>query len=155
MKRPRLIFRASEHPSSKRLVNSLQQFAKPGGEPTRMTNPTDMVKRPWGGYLILRKKTNFWVKKLYVNEGARLSLQRHQHRNELWLVLNGKISAQVGNQTREVNEGELVFVPKNTKHRITGLSQATVLEFAFGKVLERDIERFEDDFGRAGTPCYP
>jgi len=119
-----------------------------------VTEQLSLVKRPWGGYMILRKSSSFWMKKLFVNEGARLSLQRHQHRNELWLVLSGKISAQIGNQTREVGEGEHVFVPKNTKHRITGLSEAIVLEFAYGKVLERDIERFEDDFGRAGEPCY-
>jgi quercetin dioxygenase-like cupin family protein len=69
------------------------------------------------------------------------------------MVLSGKITAQIGNQTSELGEGEIVFVPKNTKHRITGLSEATVLEFAFGKVLERDIERFEDDFGRASEAC--
>jgi mannose-6-phosphate isomerase len=113
-----------------------------------MNDEPMQIKRPWGGYSILRKTSTFWVKKLFVNEGARLSLQSHEHRSEVWLVLSGKISAQVGNQTKVLKAGELISVPKNTKHRITGITEATVLEFAFGKVLERDILRYEDDFGR-------
>lgn len=113
-----------------------------------MSDESIRVKRPWGAYSILRKAENYWVKKLFVNEGARLSLQSHEHRNEVWLVLSGTIRAQVGSQIREVSAGEIVFVPQNTKHRITGITEASVLEFAFGRVLERDIQRFEDDFGR-------
>lgn len=114
---------------------------------------TAQVKRPWGGYSIMRKSGGFWVKKLYVNAGARLSLQSHDHRNEVWLVLSGTIAAQIGKTTKEAHVGELVYVPKGVKHRITGLTDAVVLEFAYGKVLEKDIHRYEDDFGRVNESC--
>lgn len=114
-----------------------------------MSEKLDEVKRPWGSYAILRKDSSCWVKKIFVNKGARLSLQSHEHRSEVWYVLSGKITVWLGNQRHEASEGEFVYVPKKTKHRIEGITKACVLEVAFGRVLERDIVRYEDDYGRA------
>ena len=107
------------------------------------------IVRPWGGYTIMKKTNTYWVKKLYVKKGARLSLQRHQHRDEVWYVLSGEITACIGNKQYPAKSGEVVHIPKETKHRIVGTKEAVVLEVAFGKVLERDIVRYEDDYGRA------
>lgn len=113
-----------------------------------MTKEKPDVIRPWGGYTIIKKTSSHWIKKLYVHKKARLSLQSHQHRDEVWCVLSGEIQAQIGTKCVSVKPGETVFVPKNKKHRIIGVSEACVLEVAFGKVLERDIIRYEDDYGR-------
>lgn len=107
------------------------------------------IKRPWGGYTILKKTNTHWAKKLFVNKGARLSLQSHNHRDEIWLVLSGKITVQVGTKKYDADTGDLIFIPKTKKHRIIGKTKACVFEVAYGKVLERDITRYEDDYGRA------
>ncbi len=106
------------------------------------------VIRPWGGYTILKKTSTYWVKKLFINANARLSLQNHAGRTEVWYVLSGSILAQIGRSQRQAWPGDIVFVPKHRKHRITGIKRACILEVAFGKVFERDIIRFEDDYGR-------
>jgi len=106
------------------------------------------VKRPWGGYTILQKTKTFWIKKLFVDKNARLSFQSHEHREEVWYILNGEITAQVGNKEIRAQKGEVVHISKRRKHRITGVKKACILEFAFGKVLEHDIVRYDDDYGR-------
>ena len=80
---------------------------------------------------------------------ARLSLQSHQYREEIWFILSGSIIAQIGSKKRRANPGDLLVIPKKIKHRITGITEAVILEVAFGKVLETDIVRYEDDYGRA------
>jgi mannose-6-phosphate isomerase len=113
-----------------------------------MHNERPEIEHPWGGYTILKKTNSYWAKKLFVHKNARLSLQSHQYRSEIWFVLSGTIMAQVSNKEQEAQKGALVFIPKKAKHRITGLTDACVLEIAFGRVLERDIVRYEDDYGR-------
>jgi mannose-6-phosphate isomerase-like protein (cupin superfamily) len=105
-------------------------------------------KRPWGGYTILQKGRSWWIKKLMVYKDARTSLQSHLLRAELWFVVHGNIIAEIGKQKYEAATGDVFFVPKKMKHRITGLENACVLEISFGRVLERDIVRHEDDYGR-------
>jgi len=106
------------------------------------------VKRPWGGYTILKKTKVFWVKKLFIKQNARLSLQSHNYRNEVWFVLSGSIDAQIGNKTYRAESGDVLFIPIKKKHRIAGIKKACVLELAFGRVLESDIVRYEDDYNR-------
>ena len=107
-----------------------------------------MITRPWGGYVILKKTRTYWVKKLFIHPNARLSLQSHKLRNEVWFVLFGTIDAQIGRKIQRAGPGEVFFIPKTRKHRITGITDACVLELAFGVVYERDIQRFEDDYNR-------
>lgn len=107
-----------------------------------------MVVKPWGGYVVLKKARTYWVKKLFVRRRARLSLQSHKRRSEVWFVLFGTIDAQIGRKVLRAGPGEVLFIPKTRKHRITGISSACVLELAFGIVQESDITRYEDDYGR-------
>lgn len=106
------------------------------------------IKRPWGGYTILQKTGSHWMKKLYIHKGSRTSLQSHELRDEIWYVLKGNIIAQVGGKDHKLKTGDVVYIPKNKKHRLTGLKSACVLEVAYGTVLETDIIRYEDDYGR-------
>lgn len=106
------------------------------------------VKKPWGCYVIIVKKQNYWVKELIVKKGARLSLQSHKKREEFWIVLSGKINATKGNTKIKMEKSDFIKIDREEKHRIDGITDSKVLELAFGKVEERDITRYEDDYGR-------
>ena len=106
------------------------------------------ILKPWGQEIILEKKRNYWVKKLMVCAGASLSLQSHQDRFEIWIVLSGKVQVVKGQTQQTLEEGEVIKIEKKEKHRITGLKDSWILEIAFGRVRQSDITRFEDNYGR-------
>jgi len=107
-----------------------------------------LIEKPWGSYLILEKNSHFWLKKLFVNKSEQLSLQSHKNRSEVWIVLQGTIRIQNGSATSVLKTGDTATINKNTKHRICGVTDAIVLEAAFGKPAEKDIIRYEDEYGR-------
>jgi len=110
-----------------------------------------LVKKPWGGYLVLEKHPTYWLKKLFIDKGESLSLQSHKGRYEIWIVLEGKVSVQKGNEQFILKKGGVVRIEKEEKHRIIGgLVKSSILEAAFGKLNERDIIRYEDKYGRSG-----
>ena len=113
-----------------------------------MKKENNKIVRPWGGYTILKKTSKFWIKKLHINKNSRLSLQSHKDRNEVWIVESGTIIAQIGKQQHQAKAGDIFFVPKGKKHRLSATTKACVLEIAFGKTAETDILRYEDDYGR-------
>ncbi len=106
------------------------------------------VKKPWGGYSILEKRPDYWLKKLFVNKGEWLSLQSHEDREEIWVVLRGKIEARKGDARIIMKKGDFLKINKKEKHRIRGLANSLVLEAALGKPRERDVIRYEDKYGR-------
>lgn len=112
------------------------------------SNNHTAVKRPWGEYQVLEKTSEYWLKKLFINKGEQSSLQSHKNRDEIWIVLHGRIKAQKGEVSFILNEGEFLKIGKEEKHRIYGLTNACILEAAFGQPRERDIIRYEDDYGR-------
>jgi len=113
-----------------------------------MKNKNKTILRPWGKYVILEKKQNYWIKKLFVRQGEKLSLQSHKNRFEVWIVLSGRIEVIKGNSSLLFKEGEFLKINKKEKHRITGLKDSWILETAFGQVRENDVIRFKDDYGR-------
>jgi len=109
----------------------------------------ELVKKPWGGYLVLEKYSNaYWLKKLFIHKGEELSLQSHQNRSEIWIVLKGRIRVQKEDSFSILRKGEFIKINKKEKHRIYGITNAQVLEVAFGKVEEEDIIRYQDKYGR-------
>ena len=106
------------------------------------------IKKPWGGFLTLEKYPNYWLKKLFINRDEQISLQSHKHRYEIWIVLQGKIIVQKGDVQQTLHSGEFIKIEKEEKHRISSLSNACVLEAAFGQPRERDIIRYEDKYDR-------
>lgn len=106
------------------------------------------VEKPWGYYQTLDEGPNYWIKKLFVKKDARLSLQSHKERSEIWFVLSGEIIAQKGEQKKNLKTGDMIEIDKNEKHRITGVSEAVVFELALGNPEEDDIVRYEDDYKR-------
>jgi len=96
----------------------------------------------------------YCAKRLVIDPGQRLSLQLHQHRSEKWLVVRGSGSALVNGKTFSLNVGTVVDVPKGAIHRLQAnpLTALIVVEVATGDdIREDDIQRLEDDYGRAGT----
>lgn len=109
------------------------------------------VHRPWGTYTVLEEHQNYKVKRIVVYPGKRLSLQKHAHRSEYWVVVQGEAVIQVGDVEYTKRVGESVFIPAGEKHRLTnkGDLPVVIIETQTGSYLgEDDIERIEDDFNR-------
>lgn len=111
-------------------------------------------QKPWGKYMNHASGTGWHMKTLHLNPGSRLSLQRHQKREELWVLVEGDATACVGEEVETCEDvplvpGELMRIPKGHIHRLSSVGGATVVEVMRGEYDEEDIERFVDDYGRA------
>ena len=109
------------------------------------------VYRPWGSFTSLETGEGYQVKRLNVEPGKRLSLQRHRHRSENWVIVQGEALVTVGEQELLLRKGETVFIPAGARHRLEnrGGEMLEVIEVQNGSYLgEDDIVRYEDDFGR-------
>ncbi len=107
--------------------------------------------RPWGYYKILHEVVNHKVKEIVMYPHKRLSLQRHRHRAEHWMVVTGEAEVRVGQETFILKGGDSVDIPTGALHRIgnRGDDLMVFIEVQTGSYFgEDDIERFEDDFGR-------
>ncbi len=110
-------------------------------------------QRPWGYYVVLSDEPDHKVKRIVVRPGKRLSLQRHRRRSEHWHVVQGKALVTLNGQQIPLEAGESVDIPRGAAHRIQNPGKRDNLVFIevqrgdyFG---EDDIERLEDDYGRA------
>lgn len=115
--------------------------------------PADAVfveERPWGAFAQLVENEQVTVKVITVQPGHRLSLQRHDHRHEMWHVLDGPVDVHVDGRTWAAPAGERVWVARTAVHRMgnSGTEPARVLLIAFGRFDEDDIERLADDYAR-------
>lgn len=111
----------------------------------------EITTRPWGKYHKFHQESGVWVKRIEVNPNSRLSLQKHQHRSEKWIVVAGVGVALVDNKEIPVNAGVVVDVPLGAVHRLcnTGKVQLVIIEVACGEYLgEDDIIRIQDDYER-------
>ena len=111
------------------------------------------IYRPWGYYQGVDTGTRYQVKRIVVKPGARLSLQKHFHRAEHWVVVKGTAAVTVGQDARTVHENESVYIPIGSIHRLgnPGKIPLELIEVQVGSYLgEDDIERIEDAYGRRG-----
>ena len=118
-----------------------------------MRNPTTAifsVERPWGQFQQFVSNEQVTVKVITVLPGHRLSLQKHQQRGEMWLVLDVPIDITVDDRRWTAQPGETIWVPRGATHRMgnSGELPGRLLEVAFGSFDEDDIERLEDDYAR-------
>jgi len=107
--------------------------------------------RPWGGYSSILKGERFQVKKLFVKPGKKLSLQRHHHRSEHWVVVRGTAEVTVDGKVSVLTENQSVYLPLGCTHRLAnpGKIELELIEVQTGSYLgEDDIIRIEDEFGR-------
>jgi mannose-1-phosphate guanylyltransferase len=109
------------------------------------------VYRPWGWYDSLESGSNFQVKRLHIEPGAKLSLQSHQKRAEHWVVIKGEALVTCNDKIFILSENQSTYIPKNSKHRIENCKddELEVIEVQSGKYFgEDDIVRFDDYYGR-------
>ncbi|MFB9354131.1 phosphomannose isomerase type II C-terminal cupin domain [Sneathiella chinensis] len=112
----------------------------------------DEDRRPWGHWIVTDIGDDFVVKRITINPGARLSLQYHQHREEIWTVVRGGGVAVVGDETVSLEVGQTVRVPVLKSHRMTNTGQDPLVFIEVQKGLELDeddLVRLEDDYGRS------
>lgn len=116
-----------------------------------LTHDHKCVSRPWGSYEVLAEGKAFKVKRLMVKPGAKLSLQRHQHRAEHWVVVGGIADVTLGEEHMRLLPNQSTYISPRTIHRLANPGQEPlfVIEVQTGSYLgEDDIERIEDIYHR-------
>jgi len=109
------------------------------------------IYRPWGYYQGVDSGTRYQVKRIVVKPGAKLSLQKHFHRSEHWVVVCGTAEVIVGTESRIVHENESTYIPIGSVHRLAnpGKIPLELIEVQAGSYLgEDDIVRLNDEYGR-------
>lgn len=112
------------------------------------------VHRPWGWYDILDEGGRFKVKRIQVKPKASLSLQKHHHRAEHWIVVTGTAEITNGDQILTLTENQSTYIPLGQIHRLAnpGTIPLEIIEVQSGAYLgEDDIFRYEDTYGRANV----
>lgn len=110
------------------------------------------IHRPWGWYDNLDADERFKVKRIQVNPKASLSLQKHHHRAEHWVVVKGTAEVTNGDKVTLLSENQSTYIPLGEIHRLAnpGAIPLEIIEIQSGSYLEEDdIVRFEDNYGRS------
>lgn len=129
----------------KQVVDALKRAARVESEFQHV------VHRPWGSYEGVAHGPRYQVKRILVKPGASLSLQKHHHRAEHWIVVRGTAKVTRGEETFLVGENESTYIPMGTVHRLEnpGKLPLEMIEVQSGSYLgEDDIVRIEDHYGR-------
>jgi mannose-6-phosphate isomerase-like protein (cupin superfamily) len=111
----------------------------------------DSDNRPWGRWEEYLNEPGYRVKRIVVHPGKRLSLQKHAHRREHWVVVQGEGLLTLNDEQRRLTTGDHCIIETGDVHRIANDGEAylVIVETQMGLCLEDDIIRLEDDFGRA------
>jgi len=107
--------------------------------------------RPWGTYTVLEDTPGYKIKRIEVKPGKRLSLQKHYHRNEHWIVVSGTATVTVGDTTKLIRPNESTYIKMGDLHRLSneGKIPVVLIEAQVGEYTgEDDIVRVSDDFNR-------
>ncbi len=115
------------------------------------SNNHRIVYRPWGYFDSIDYGNGFQVKRIFVKPGAKISLQKHQHRSEHWVVVKGVALITCGKKVFELKENQSTYIPKGEIHRLENYEETPleIIEIQTGKYLgEDDIIRLEDDYQR-------
>ncbi|MEW6552118.1 MAG: mannose-1-phosphate guanylyltransferase/mannose-6-phosphate isomerase [Campylobacterota bacterium] len=110
--------------------------------------------RPWGTYTVLEDSLGYKIKRIVVNPKKRLSLQKHLHRNEHWVVVSGTATVIVEDKTFLLNENESTYIQAGETHRLSNDTNEplVIIEVQVGSYTgEDDIIRIEDDFTRTSN----
>ncbi len=140
-----LVSRQKDPNGLKRLVAQLKKVAP------QVTEDHLKVHRPWGSYQSLDIGDRHQVKRIIVKAGGRLSLQKHHHRSEHWIVVRGAALVTVNDSQKIIHENESIYIPIGSVHRMEnpGKIPLELIEVQTGSYLgEDDIIRIEDDYQR-------
>lgn len=143
-----LVSRQKDPGALKRLVAKLKKTA-PG-----VTEDHLKVHRPWGSYQSLDIGDRHQVKRIIVKAGGRLSLQKHHHRSEHWIVVRGTANVTINDLQKVIHENESIYIPIGATHRLEnpGKIPLELIEVQTGSYLgEDDIIRIEDDYKRTSA----
>jgi len=141
-----LVSRQKDANGLKRLVAKLKTVAP------QVTEEHLKVHRPWGSYQSIDMGERHQVKRIVVKPGGRLSLQKHHHRSEHWIVVRGAARVTVNELVKIVHENESIYIPIGATHRMEnpGKIPLELIEVQTGSYLgEDDIIRIEDDYQRS------
>lgn len=120
-------------------------------ENVELTTTHKTTHRPWGTFTVLEDKLGYKIKKIMVKPGKRLSLQKHFHRNEHWIVVSGTATVRVEERTYIIRENESTYIKAGEVHRLEnqGKIPIVLIEAQVGSYTgEDDIIRIEDDYKR-------
>jgi mannose-1-phosphate guanylyltransferase len=140
-----LISKKGSSQKVKEIVNKLKE------ESSELPNIHLKAHRPWGTYEVLVDTPGYKVKRIEVKPGKRLSLQKHFHRNEHWIVVSGTATVTVGNEVKLIRPNEATYIKMGEVHRLENAGKIPVImiEAQVGEYTgEDDIVRLEDDFKR-------
>ena len=108
--------------------------------------------RPWGAFIVLEEQPTHKVKRIEVMPGRRLSYQKHEKRNEHWVIVAGRAIVTLDGKDVSLSPGQSIDVPQGALHRITnpGSDILIFIEVQHGAYFgEDDIIRVQDDYGRS------
>jgi len=136
--------------SSSQKVKAIVDMLKEQG--SDLIHSPQTVARPWGAYTVLMDMEKAKLKKIMVKPGGRLSLQKHMHRSEHWVVISGMATVTVGDKVFNVRPNESTYIPAGELHRLEnqGKMDLVIVEVQVGEYTgEDDIVRIEDDYKRS------
>lgn len=131
-------------------VRSLVEHLEREGRTEHLFHTT--IYRPWGRQRAVDAADGFEVKRITVQPGARLSLQKHGNRAEHWVVVAGEATVTRGEERFTLSENESTFIPRGVAHRLenSGSQPLEIIEVRTGSYLgEDDVERLDDAYGRS------
>ncbi len=138
----------SKKGSSQKVKEVVKQLKEQNSE---LPNIHVTAHRPWGTYTILDESDGYKVKRIVVKPGKRLSLQKHHHRSEHWIVVSGTAIVTRGTEEYSVKANESTYIPMGEVHRLENIGKIplVMIEAQVGEYVgEDDIVRLEDDFKR-------
>ena len=142
-----LISKKGSSQKVKKVVEKLKESEKD----KELTHIHTLAHRPWGTYEVLLDHDNYKIKRIVVKPGKRLSLQKHFHRNEHWIVVSGTATVTVGDEVKLIRPNESTYIKMGEVHRLEneGKIPVVLIEAQVGEYTgEDDIVRIEDDFKR-------
>ena len=140
-----LIINQNDAEKVKGIVEELTKNNIPEGENHKK------IYRPWGNYISIEEDPRWQIKLIVVHPGQSLSLQKHNHRSEHWVVVNGTAKVEIDEQVLILSENESSYIPIGSVHRLSnpGKNPLKLVEVQSGSYLgEDDIIRLKDDYGR-------
>lgn len=133
-------------------IGAMVKTLRSDADTANLTEIHKTAYRPWGGYSSILAGERFQVKRLFVKPGKKLSLQKHHHRAEHWVVVRGTAEVTVDGTVTVLSENQSIYLPLGCEHRLAnpGKIELELIEVQTGSYLgEDDIIRISDEFGRA------